>query len=102
MISLQFDGPSGLYSAVVSSPSPIRYRRAGSETGSGRNMTASMSVKIAVVPPIPNAIVRTAAAVNTRDAQNCLPALRIEAIRRFIVAPYSAARILLLYLARIV
>ena len=33
-----------------------------------------MSVKIAVVPPIPNASVSTTAAVNTRDTQNCLAA----------------------------
>jgi hypothetical protein len=43
----------------------MRYRRDGSETGSDRSITAWMSVKIAVVPPIPNASVTTAAAVNT-------------------------------------
>ena len=55
---------------VVSSPSPIRYRRPGSDTGSGRSMTPSMSVTTAVVPPMPSASVTTAAAVNARDARS--------------------------------
>ena len=52
-------------------PSPMRYRRDGSLTGSERSMTAWMSVKMAVVPPMPNASVRTAVIVKTRAAQNC-------------------------------
>ena len=34
-------------------------------------MTAWISVKIAVVPPIPKASVSMAAAVNTGDSRNC-------------------------------
>src|SRR5262245_42161845 len=70
---------------MVSSPSPTLYKRAGSVTGNGWSITASMSERIAVVPPIPNARVRTAVVVKRRDAQNCLAALRIEAITRLIV-----------------
>ena len=58
-------------STQQSSPSPMRYRRAGSATGSDRSMTAWISVKIAVVPPMPSASVRTAAAVKTGDGRNC-------------------------------
>ena len=53
------------------SPSPMRYRRDGSLTGSDCSMTAWMSVNIAVVPPMPSASVRTAVMVNTRATQNC-------------------------------
>ena len=53
------------------SPSPMRYRRAGSLTGSDRSMTAWISVKMAVVPPIPSASVRIAVIVKTRAAKNC-------------------------------
>jgi hypothetical protein len=53
------------------SPSPIRYKAAGSVTGKERSMTASINVKIAVVPPIPSARVKTAAEVNPGDFQNC-------------------------------
>ena len=49
----------------------MRYRRDGSPTGSERSMTAWMSVKMAVVPPMPSASVRTAVAVKTRATQNC-------------------------------
>ena len=49
----------------------MRYRRAGSPTGSERSMTAWISVKMAVVPPMPRASVRTAVAVKTRATQNC-------------------------------
>ena len=34
-------------------------------------MTACISVKMAVVPPMPSASVRIAVAVNTRATQNC-------------------------------
>jgi hypothetical protein len=53
------------------SPSPMRYRLAGSATGRERSITAWISVKIAVVPPMPSASVSTAAAVNTGDSRNC-------------------------------
>ncbi|HEX3703533.1 MAG TPA: hypothetical protein VHU82_09390 [Vicinamibacterales bacterium] len=36
-------------------------------TGSERSITAWISVKMAVVPPVPSARVRRAAAVNTGD-----------------------------------
>ena len=49
----------------------MRYSRDGSVTGSDRIITAWMSVKIAVVPPMPIASVRIAVAVNTRATQNC-------------------------------
>ena len=49
----------------------MRYRRAGSLTGSDRSMTAWISVKMAVVPPIPSASVRIAVIVKTRAAKNC-------------------------------
>ena len=39
-----------------------------------RSMTASISVKIAVVPPLPNASVNTTPAVNASETQNCLAA----------------------------
>ena len=42
-------------STQQSSPSPMRYRAAGSETGRERSMTASIRVKMAVVPPMPRA-----------------------------------------------
>jgi hypothetical protein len=67
----------------------VLYRRAESETGSERSMTASISMKIAVVPPIPKASVSTAAAVNTPDTHNCLAAYRIEPIRRSTVGRVS-------------
>ncbi len=54
-------------STQQSLPSPIRYNRAGSATGSDRSITAWISVKIAVVPPMPRASVATAAIVNTGD-----------------------------------
>ena len=53
------------------SPSPMRYSRAGSDTGSDRSITAWISVKMAVVPPMPKASVSTAAEVNTGDSLNC-------------------------------
>jgi hypothetical protein len=62
-------------------PSPIRYSRDGSVTGSDRSMTPWIKVKIAVVPPIPNASVRTAVTVNTRAAQNCRSAYRSSPMR---------------------
>ena len=49
----------------------MRYSSEGSLTGSDCSMTAWMSVKIAVVPPMPSASVRTAVVVNTRATQNC-------------------------------
>jgi hypothetical protein len=49
----------------------MRYSRAGSFTGSERSITAWMSVKMAVVPPIPSASVNTAVTVMTRAAQSC-------------------------------
>jgi hypothetical protein len=49
----------------------MRYNSAGSETGNDRSMTAWIIVKIAVVPPIPNASVNVAAAVNIGDIRNC-------------------------------
>ena len=52
------------------SPSPMRYSREGSPTGSDFSITAWMSVKMAVVPPMPSASVRTAVAVNARAAPN--------------------------------
>ena len=52
------------------SPSPMRYRRDGSTTGSDFNITAWMSVKMAVVPPMPTASVRMAVAVNARAERN--------------------------------
>ena len=48
------------------SPSPIRYSRSGSPTGSDFSITACMSVKMAVLPPMPSASVSTAVAVKTR------------------------------------
>ena len=48
------------------SPSPMRNRVAGSLTGSDFSITACISVKMAVVPPMPRARVRTAVAVKTR------------------------------------
>ena len=51
-------------------PSPIRYRPSGLPTGSERSITAWMSVKIAVVPPMPTDRVRIAAAVKTGDNRN--------------------------------
>jgi hypothetical protein len=49
----------------------MRYRLAGSATGSERTITAWINVKMAVVPPIPSASVRTAVAVKTGENQNC-------------------------------
>ena len=46
------------------------YSRLGSATGRERSITASTSVKIAVVPPIPSASVSTAAAVKTGDIRS--------------------------------
>ncbi len=57
-------------STQQSSPSPIRYSRAGSATGSDRSMMAWTRVKMAVVPPMPSASVSTAATVNTGDSRN--------------------------------
>src|SRR5436190_15759766 len=54
----------------------MRYRRSGSATGSDRSITAWMSVKIAVVPPMPSDSVSTAAAVKTGDKRNCRIAYR--------------------------
>ena len=51
-------------------PSPIRYKPSGSATGSDRIITACMSVKIAVVPPMPIDNVKTAAAVKTGERRN--------------------------------
>ncbi len=48
----------------------MRYKLAGSPTGSDRSITAWMSVKIAVVPPMPSASVSTAAAVKTGEDLN--------------------------------
>lgn len=52
------------------SPSPMRYNAAGSATGSDFSITAWMRVKIAVVPPMPSARVRTAVAVKICAARN--------------------------------
>ena len=52
------------------SPSPMRYSRDGSPTGSDFSITAWMSVKMAVVPPMPSASVSTAVAVKTRAERN--------------------------------
>src|SRR5262245_15558167 len=63
------------------SPSPIRYRRDGSDTGRDFSMTACMSVKIAVVPPIPSASVSTAVAAKTRAERNVRRAYVMSRIR---------------------
>ena len=44
-------------------------------------------VKIAVVPPIPNASVSVAAAVNTGDNRNCLKLYR-RVLRKFCIVPF--------------
>jgi hypothetical protein len=55
----------------------MRYKRDGSATGSERSITAWMSVKMAVVPPIPSARVTTAAAVKTGAWRSWRMAYRI-------------------------
>jgi hypothetical protein len=49
-------------------------------------MTAWIIVKIAVVPPIPKASVKVAAAVNTGDIRNCLKVYR-RVLRGFCIGP---------------
>ncbi|HEV2728632.1 MAG TPA: hypothetical protein VGV15_01255, partial [Terriglobales bacterium] len=56
-------------------------------TGSDFSITASIKLKIAVVPPIPSAKVNTAAAVNTGADRNCLSAYRMLPIASLIINP---------------
>jgi len=64
-----------LHAAVVPFADAIQAGRIAD--GSDRSMTASMSVKIAVVPPIPSASVRTAVIVNTGVRRSRRTAYRI-------------------------
>lgn len=48
-----------------------------------------MSVKIDVVPPIPNARVKVAAAVNTGDSRNCRKVYRIVPSGSLIVESFK-------------
>ena len=53
----------------VNQPGPLKSRD-GSATGNDFSMTAWMSVKIAVVPPMPSASVSIAVTVNTGASRN--------------------------------
>jgi len=64
------DGAVTFGFAMMSDPSPIRYKVVGSATGKERSITASIRVKIAGVP-IPRERVRLAAVVNPGDLRNC-------------------------------
>jgi hypothetical protein len=50
--------------------SATRIRRSGAWNGSGRNITAFTTLKIAVLEPIVSAMVNTAVAVKTGDRRN--------------------------------